>query len=135
MQNYPGVWSLLSIQFTPDEIDPLSIPSVQPLFERMSAERLGGAPIRLLRYLTSGSCAKNPMNRRVVLHLYEVEIDDPIALNPRFYSDDAWLTPDEYEERARGKTCGLCMRLWSDYAVKHGLADRRFAPALESADG
>ena len=43
MSNYPGVWSLLSIQFQPSELqepEKVSEP-VNRLFEKMSRERLG----------------------------------------------------------------------------------------------
>jgi hypothetical protein len=131
MQNYPGVWSLLSIQYKPEELlDHLELWQAAPIFQRLSDERLGGVPIKVVRYLTSGTCSKNPINRRVTLHLYEIEFRQPV-LNEAYYVEEAWLTPEEYVERAAGQTCGLCMRLWSDYAVRNGLAIKRFAPKPE----
>jgi hypothetical protein len=131
MQNYPIVWSLLSSQFNPEVVrDPLDLPTIQPLMTKMSAERLHGAPIHVTRYLSSANCADNPMRKRVFLHLYEVEFDAEPKLTPAFYTDAAWLDPDQYERRAAGTTCGLCLRMWSDHCVRYGMTDRLFAPSL-----
>ncbi len=135
MANYPLVWSLMSIQFDPDVVDPFNLASIQPLMEKMSNERLNGAPIRLARYLSSANCADNPMGRRVFLHLYEVELATEPNLNPEYYVDSAWLEPTEYESRSMGATCGLCLRMWSDYCVRNRLADRPFAPPVPPEDG
>lgn len=132
MKNYPGVWSLLSMQFVPEELpDHLNLDKVDELFDSMSRERLGGVLVQARGYLVSGTCEKNPMNERVVLHLYDVAIPKEPKLNPLYYEDIAWLQPEEYIERAKGQTCGLCMRLWSDYCVKNNLARAGFAPALD----
>lgn len=53
-------------------------------------------------------------------------------LTPAFYVDAAWLDPAEYEQHAAGTTCGLCLRMWSDYCVRHGMTMRPFAAALSS---
>ena len=98
--------------------------------QKMADDRLHGAPVRVVRYLSSASCADNPMRQRVFLHLYEVDFATEPKLVPAFYVDAAWLEPAEYEQRAAGATCGLCMRMWSDHCVRHGMAERRFAPAL-----
>jgi len=132
MENYPGVWSLLSIQFAPDELpDFLDFGKVQPVMEKMSRERLDGAPIRVVRYLKSSRCSDNPMNVPVVLHLYQIELDEEPQLNPRYYVDSAWFTPEEYLRASANSTCGLCMRMWSDYCYQHGLSDIRFAPQVQ----
>ncbi len=131
MQNYPLVWSLLSIQFDPTQLqDPLDLASVQPLMTKMSDERLCGTPVRVTRYLSSANCSDNPMGKRVFLHLYEVEFDRDPRLAPAFYLDAAWLEPDDYARRAAGTTCGLCLRMWSEYCVRHGMTNHRFAPSL-----
>jgi hypothetical protein len=133
MQNYPLVWSLLSIQFDPRVVrDHLDVPTIQPLMTKMADDRLRSAPIRVTRYLSSANCADNPMSRRVFLHLYEVEFETEPKLAPEFYVDAAWLDPDEYERRAAGTTCGLCLRMWSDHCVRHGMTRRFFAPSLSS---
>jgi hypothetical protein len=110
MANYPLVWSPLSIQFDPKQVDPLDLAQVQPLMDRMGRERLCGARVRVTSHLSSASCAENPMERRVFLHLYEVELDVEPTLDSAFYSDAAWLEPPEYQQRAAGATCGLCTR-------------------------
>jgi hypothetical protein len=135
MQNYPLVWSLMSIQFDPLKVDPLDLEAVQPLFERMSRERLCSAPIRVKRYLSAANCADNPMARRVFLYMYEVELEDEPKLNPDYYVDAEWLEPVEYERRSAGSTCGLCMRMWSDYCVRNRLAERPFAPPVPVDNG
>jgi hypothetical protein len=135
MENYPNVWSLLSIQFEPSTfVEETDFAFVQSLMEQMSRQRLGGVGIRVVRYLTSAHCSENPMNKRVFLHMYQVELDELPDLNPEYYSDFAWLTPEEYVERSRGGSCGLCLRMWSDYSVRHRLARRPFAPALVPAE-
>lgn len=135
MENYPNVWSLLSIQFVPSTFVHDTDPEVvQSLMEQMAEERLGGVGVRVVRYLTSAHCFRNPMNKAVYLHMFQVELDDQPILNPDYYSDCAWLTPEEYCERSHDAMCGLCLRMWSDYSVRHNLAKRAFAPALVGAE-
>lgn len=130
MQNYPLVWSLLSIQFDPQVVtDHLDLRLIQPLMTKMANERLCGASARVTRYLSSASCDDNPMRQRVFLHLYELEFESEPQLSSEFYVDAAWLDPDEYERRSAGTTCGLCLRMWSDHCVRHGMTPRPFAPA------
>ena len=128
MKNFPSVWSLLSIQFDPQSlVDPKEdLARVQQLMEKMSNERLGGTPIRVKRYLISGDDPDSPVGRRVHLHLYEVVLDDDPKLNADYYTDAAWLTPEEYEEKSADQQCGLCLRLWSDYSWLAGHSDRPF---------
>lgn len=129
MKNYPGVWSLLSIQYLPEELpDCLDLGAAEALMQRMSDERLGGVPAFVRRYLTSGTCSDNPMGERVVLHLYEISLGWTPELEPEFYTDATWMLPEEYLEASEGLTCGLCMRLWSDHCFRAGLCDARFAP-------
>ena len=131
MENYPNVWSLMSIQFAPDELaDFLDLARVQRIMERMSQERLGGAPVRVVRYLKSARCSDNPMRVPVRLHLYEIELEEEPRLNPEYYIDSAWMTPEEYSVASANSTCGLCMRMWSDYCVENGLCEARFAPEV-----
>lgn len=135
MANYPGVWSLLSIQMREDELpDVMDLAAAEVLFRRMSEERLCGVPLVVTSHLTSGTCADNPMGRRVVLHLYGMSFLHEPVLNPAFYTESRWMKPAEYVEAAAGQTCGLCMRLWSAYAVKVGLAPMRFAPEVVPDD-
>lgn len=133
MANYPGVWSLPSIQFGPQELpDPSVISSAQALMEEMSKERLGGVPIKTNQFLISGDSTDNPFGRHVFLYLYEIELPEEPRLNPDYYTDSAWLTAREYEERSAGQRCGLCLRLWSDYAWMAGLTDRPFLAHAEA---
>jgi hypothetical protein len=127
MRNYPGVWSLFSIQFKGGELpDVCDLKVVGEHFRRMSEERLGGVPVATKRYLTSGSSDQNPMGVDVNLYLYEIEFAAEPILNPAYYTDGAWLLPEEYEARCADKVCGLCLRLWADYAWMVGYTDRPF---------
>lgn len=129
MQNYPGVWSLLSIQFNPHELErPEDLSTVKQFMEKMSEERLGGVPISVKKYLISGDSDRNPYGKHVYLHLYKIELIDHPNLNWDYYSDAAWLTAEQYEERSAGQPCGLCLRLWSDYAWLTGATDRPYLP-------
>jgi hypothetical protein len=129
MQNYPGVWSLFSIQYKPEEFrDPTDLEAATRLFQEMSAERLGGVPVRVKEYLTEGASDENPMNTWVNLQLYEIDLPTEPVLNPRYYTDADWLSPEEYEYRCADQRCGLCLRLWSDYAWCMGITDRPFIP-------
>lgn len=128
MQNYPGVWSLPSIQFDPARIDPHDVEAAQAQLERMSEERLGGARLRVSELLTFGDSDFNPIEKHVYLYLYKFEFVTPPRLNPVYYTEMSWMTAAEYEEAARGQPCGFCIRLWSDYAWLHGITDRPFVP-------
>ncbi len=131
MANYPNTWSLLSIQFSPEEFpDFTDLAGAQKLMERMSEERLGGAAVRLIRYLKSSRCSDNPMQVPVTLHLYEIELDSEPKLNPKYYADSAWFTAEEYVKASEHATCGLCMRMWSDYCCQSGFSEIRFAPSV-----
>ncbi len=131
MENYPNVWSLLSIQFTPEELpDFTDLATAEKVMERMSEERLGGVPVRLIHYLKSSRCSDNPMHVPVTLHMYQIELEREPELNPRYYVDSAWFTPEEYMKATENATCGLCMRMWSDYCYQSGLSNVRFAPKV-----
>ena len=132
MANYPLVWSLMSIQFDPATLNPLDTASVQPLMEKMAQERLSGAPLRVSQYLSSASCADNPMHRRVFLHLYAVELLGEPRLNPDYYVDSAWLEPSDY----RGPIVGRHLRSLHEDVVRllrsespHGSTLRAGRPA------
>ena len=131
MENYPNVWSLLSIQFTQEELpDFTDLAAAEKLMERMSEERLGGVPVRLIHYLKSARCSDNPMQVPVTLHLYQIELDSEPKLNPEYYVDSAWFTPEEYMKASENATCGLCMRMWSDYCYQAKVSKIRFAPRV-----
>jgi hypothetical protein len=129
MENYPGVWSLFSMQYDSTKVAEVTdLEAVTPLFKAMSVQRLGGVPVRVKSYLTSGSSDQNKMGVQVTLHLYEIEFDEEPRLNERYYTDGAWLTAEEFEARCAQQICGLCLRLWSDYAWIMGYTDRPFIP-------
>ena len=131
MENYPNVWSLLSIQFSPEELpDFTDLETAQKLLTKLSQERLGGASIRLKQYLKSARCSDNPMQVPVTLHLYQVELDGEPKLNPRYYTNSEWFTVEDYLAASAEATCGLCMRMWSDYCYESGLSKTRFAPSV-----
>lgn len=134
MENYPNVWSLFSIQYRPEELQPEDTTQVQNQMENMSEERLGGVPIKVLGYLNSGECSNNPIKKHVLLHTYMIYLPEEPELNPDFYADSAWLTPEDYMRKAEEAPCGLCTRLWSDYAYSHGLCSSRFAPIPEKVN-
>jgi hypothetical protein len=135
MENYPNVWSLLSIQFRPEELpDFTDLGKVQEVVDKMSTERLGGVPVRLIHYLKSARCSDNPMQVPVTLHLYQIELESEPELNPEYYVDGEWFTPEEYIKVSENATCGLCMRMWSDYCYQSGLSKVRFAPRVRQDD-
>ncbi len=127
MANYPGVWSLPSIQFAPVELPDIhDLDRVSGHFSRLSAERLGGVPVEVRRHLTSGTSDMNPMGVDVTLHLYLIDLPEEPTLDPAFYVESGWLDAAEYDDRSAGQPCGLCTRLWGDYAWLTGIADRPF---------
>src|SRR6266536_4468826 len=98
MRNYPGVWSLPSIQFDPAVLaDKGDLDAVQRYVDRMSAERFGGVPIKTLEFLTSGDSDENPIRMHVFLNLYRIEMRSEPVLNPEYYTDMKWMTAEEYE--------------------------------------
>ncbi len=128
MKNYPGAWSLFSIQFTPDELrDSTDLGAAQRLVERMSHERLNGAEIQVRQFLTASTCTKNPINMIVNLRLYRVELEREPILNPEYYAGGAWMTAEEYTTRRGNATCGSCLRMWFDYCDRRGLIDARLS--------
>jgi hypothetical protein len=136
MRNYPNTWSLLSIQFMPEEFpDFTDMAAAGNLMRKMANERLGGVPVRLLRYLKSARCSENPMKVSVTLHLYEIDLQAEPVLDPHYYVDSAWFTPEDYLSMSESQTCGLCMRMWSDYCCERGLSRIRFAPSVRQDHG
>ena len=132
MSNYKGVWSLPSIKFDPTTLpDPADIDAVQPFFDALSRERLGGVSMAVRSHLTSGTSDDNPMGVDVTLHLYDVTMPEEPTIEPRYYVDAAWMTAAEYQDAARGMPCGLCTRLWADHAWLMGWTDRPFVPTAE----
>lgn len=132
MDNYPDTWSLFSIQFEPKSLsDYLDLTAVQALMMQMSEQRLGGVAVKIFQYISSTTCVKNSINAIVNLHLYRIEFMDKLILNPAYYSELSWMTPSQYLEKRGEGVCGSCMRMWSDYSMKTGLSDIRFAPMIE----
>ena len=131
MANYPDVWSLFSIQIDPAGFRPESLAMASEYFKKMSDLRLGGVDVAVLGHMRSGSCDKSLKGHHVTLHLYLVRMEEEPKLNPEYYIDGRWMTPEEYSQATATVTCGLCSRLWSDYAVARGYSDRSFAPELD----
>ena len=127
MANYPNLWSLLSIKYEANELnDPMDLDCVRRHMQHMSNERLGGESVVVRKHLIAGDSDDNPIGMHVYLNLYEIELQKEPRLNPNYYTEGAWLTPEEYERRTAGRKCGLCLRLWSDYAWLAGISDRPF---------
>ena len=40
------------------------------------------------------------------------------------------FTPEEYMKASENATCGLCMRMWSDYCYQAKVSKIRFAPRV-----
>lgn len=117
MANYPNIWSLLSIQFDPGEVtDPANLHVVSTHIQRLSDQRLGGVRAAATSLLISGDQYSAAIGKHVFLHLYEVELAAEPELNPLYYVDAAWWTPEQYAEKTVSQTCGLCLRLWASYA-------------------
>lgn len=132
MRNYPGVWSLFSIQFRPHQLpDPANLDAAQSLFDRMARQRLNGAEVLALELLSSDNSDRNPIGHHVHLHLYSIMLDREPRLNRQYYEDARWMTFDEYEVAASDAPCGLCMRMWGDIAYLHGIIDHPFIPGRE----
>lgn len=122
MENYPGVWSLPSIQHTVGELsDPHDLRAAQKIFARMSAERLYNSPVAVLRHLISGSSDENPMGRMVHLNLYHMGLLEEPLLNDRYYTQSAWLTGEGFVEKTMFAPipCGLCTKLWAQYQAQN----------------
>src|SRR4051812_18144541 len=86
MQNYPLVWSLLSIQHDPARLSfPDDLRLVSDYMNRMSEQRLGGVGITVNRRLLSGDQPSEVIQRHVFLHLYEIELAREPKLNQEFY--------------------------------------------------
>jgi hypothetical protein len=116
MKNYPNVWGLLSIQFNTGEFNDLyDLNFAQALMTKMSNDRLGGVPTRVLRYITSAQSADNPYNTTISVNLYEIELLETPKLNPLFYVDSAWFTPEEFFKITENSIRGLCTKTWHQY--------------------
>jgi len=118
MENYPGVWSLPSLQYKKEELpDPLDCSAARRIFERMGAERFHGDPIHVYGHLISGSSDENPMERMVELSLYAIAFESEPMLNARYYLDGRWMTEREFDLKSvlAPLPCGLCTKLWKGY--------------------
>ncbi len=120
MGNYPGVWSLFSERFDPDEVDPLDRADVQTVFQRMAFRRVGSGSVKVGRFLSARSRYTPKLGCTVKLWMYEIALERDPDLNPDFYSDGAWLTDDDFRQRAEAAPCGMCTLMWSDYLKRLG---------------
>lgn len=131
MENYPGVWSLPSIRCDPADLrNPSDLSVAQANFDRLSAQRLGGAPLKVRRFLLIDTSDMNPMGVDVTLAMYEIEAPEDLDLVREFYVDSAWMMPADYELASAGQPCGMCLRMWSDWAWLNGITDRPFVPKV-----
>ncbi len=131
MENYPGVWTHMSVKFRLEELpDSRELDAAQVIMDRLSAERLGGTDIRVVELLSAATSSTNPINVCVHLSMYRVELAAEPRLNPRFYTDGKWMTHEEYAF-LDNPPCGTCIRMWSDYCVANGLSDLQLAAPLE----
>lgn len=124
MENYPGVWSLPSIQHEAGELhDPCDLRAAQKIFTRMSHERFYDAPIAVLGHLVAGSSDENPLGRMVHLNLYRVGFLEEPMLNPRYYANSAWLVGEEFTQKTMFSPlpCGLCTKLWQQHQGRLGI--------------
>jgi len=129
MTNYPGVWSLPSIQFDPCDLDDYTnLDRVETYVRKLSEQRLHNAQFVMSEFLTSGSSDVNPIDRDVHLYLYRIALKSQPSLNFDFYTDSKWMTAAEFEEASANQACGLCVRLWADHAWMLGITDRPFNP-------
>lgn len=127
MQYYPNVWSLPSFRYDSHVLrDPENLTDARTLIQEMSDQRLGGVPILAVDHLISGDSDKNPYGLHVYLNLYRIKLAAEPVLNPIYYEEGAWLSAQEYEDKSAGQECGLCLRLWSDYAWLARITDRPF---------
>lgn len=119
MENYPGVWSLLSVQTLDGDMkNPLDLEEAQASFDRLSQERLGGAPLKVLRHIKSNDSDQMPIDYHTYLHMYEVYVDTKkVVLDSHYYTECAWLTQAEISKRNRNLPCGLCLQMLTDYGM------------------
>lgn len=127
MQNFPEVWSLLSIQFPQGETTSGATEArVSELFNKMSRERLGNVPITVNSFLTAGSAYNADLEAQINLLLYDIQMEEEPILNPNFYTDGRWMTFSEYLDIVGKQKCGLCSHLWLDYAYLKGWSPAPF---------
>lgn len=126
MENYPGVWSLPSIQYKSEELpDPLDLDAAARVFAKMSAERFASTRVTVHQYLTAGSSDLNPMQRMVELVLYRISFEDEDPyLSKWFYTQGEWLTQREFDLKTvlAPLPCGLCTKLWRQYQQENAIS-------------
>lgn len=116
MENYPGVWGLLSLRHEAGFLNnPYNIRRAQLVLQQLSDERLCGAKIRTHKFLCKGSSDENPYDMMVHLNLYQVEFSAEPELNTDYYTDSAWMTPEQAIEANNENQSGFCTRLWQEY--------------------
>ena len=75
-------------------------------------------------FWTRGTSNHNPyeMTCHIFICTKSISPREPTSEFRTTTPDGAWLTAEEYEARSTGQPCGLCMRLWSDYAWLKGIS-------------
>lgn len=121
MNNYPGIWTLFSQQYSPEEIlGAKDLAGAKEVFNRMASERLLGAPITIEAYLDQTSGFSDDLKREVHLMLYKIEFPWGLKLNEDYYTYAQWLTWDEHFKYHKQPSCGMCTRLFQDWSYLKG---------------
>lgn len=129
---YPNLWTLFSIQYQFD-FNKNDRTQAAAIFQHMSDVRLGGAPVFVGKFLCEGTDYNQDLGEDVSLRLYEIDFpDNPnlLALNPDYYSETRWMTVDEHVKHIEGNICGLCLKLWQDYAYTQGLCSQPYSTGV-----
>lgn len=122
MENYPSVWSLMSLQHEKDRLDdPRNLKSAARIFNELSESRFDGEPIEVHAHVLSQSADNSFINSTTHLHLYQISFDEEPTLNDAYYTNAKWLTFDEYLKISKGTPCGLCTCMLEDHLLSQGI--------------
>lgn len=122
MTNYPLLWTLFSQQYSPDDIyGKGDITGCNEVFRRMSRERLEGSPIKVERFLDETEGYSEDLKCYVHLMLWKISFPFGVRLNPDYYIGAEWLTWKEHFRWHGRSKCGMCTRLFQDWAYLHNL--------------
>lgn len=121
MENYPGVWSLFSMQIPWEKFTelPQDRDLALDIMQTISNQRLGGLEVTNALWISGAESFRTELGKSVALHLYRVELIGEPKLNPYFYSEGAFLTADEFRSMDK-MPCGTCVRMWSKHGINKG---------------